>query len=480
MNALGMIEIIGCGFMVLCGSAAFAADPQARLSIYKAEVLGKATGVYEIGDDLYVHVQMPTGKGGISPALKMKAVTKANNLLLHWALEYTKADRQKLGSLPVGFASIVNLLDDANPLWRFGDWKVKFSGQEHTGQDKTHFWLGQFVAKADIVAQIPESFRKAIPDERRVVSALKLMLPQMLDNSPKRVFEMCGVLDCGSIDVTNANLKVAYDETAKMLDDYLRSSAFVEHIRQNAISVNGPRVAETWTEGKFRTEAVTNVVVVSVTNRLVDVVVTTNSLIVAQSTQDKAEVGVSMGGRVRVETFESMPDEVVLTRTTTVMETCRVKRRRTVRRESGTARFEELFLSAAKLENMSEARTVIGSAAENAFLSDGFTVEEIERIVHDALCENPGDAGLWNLYGRLCYKKGDKLAALICYRNALKLDARHQYALVNIAVTYKDLGFGALSIGPAVLSLGLADNQWCIDRAIEILGLHLPVKQEAR
>ena len=477
MNALGMIEIIGCGFMVLCGSVAFATDPQSRLSIYKAEVLGKATGVYEIGDDLYVHVQMPAGKGGISSALKMKAVAKANNLLLNWAIEYTKADRQKSESLPAGFAAIVNLLDDANPLWRFGDWKVKFSGQEHVGMSNGSFWMGQFASKADIVAQIPKSFRNPAPDEKSAVSALKLMLPQMLKNSSQRVFEACGAIDCASTTSTNANLRKEYDNVAVLVGEYLKSSQFAERTRQIAASVRGPRTTETWADDENIAEAVTNVVVTISTNRLFDVVVQTNKCSSVQTAKDRVKVGVSLGGCVQVETFSSLPEEVVETRTTIVKETRSAKRTRTVRVETGNPRFEELFLSAAELANEPMARTPVGRAAEKAFFGGGFPDMELDAIVHDALCENPGDAGLWNLYGRLRYKSGDKIAALICYRNALKLDAKLQYALVNIAIVYKDLGFAKLSIGPAILSLGLSDNKWCDDRAIELLGLQLPGKE---
>ncbi len=181
--------------MVLGGLAAFAADPPARLATYREHVQDRATGVYEIGDDLYVHVLMPVDKSESTSRLKMRASLKANDLLRQWAFDYTKEDRAKMPTVSDGFARVVQILDDANPLWRIGDWKIRLTGQEHSGQDGKCFWLGQIVGKADMVRQIPESLRCPVPDRDKAISSLRLLLPQMLRQSPSHVYAKCGAID---------------------------------------------------------------------------------------------------------------------------------------------------------------------------------------------------------------------------------------------------------------------------------------------
>lgn len=207
--------------MVLGGLAAFAADPPTRLATYREQVQGRATGVYEIGDDLYVHVQMPVGKSENTSRLKMRASLKANELLRQWAFDYTKGDRAKMPAVSDGFARLLEILDDANPLWRIGDWEIRLTGQEHSGQDGKGFWLGPIVGKADMVRQIPESLRCAVPDRDKAIAALRSLLPQMVRQSPSHVYAKCGAVDLLDDKMSvPADIKTEYTAVEERLKAY--------------------------------------------------------------------------------------------------------------------------------------------------------------------------------------------------------------------------------------------------------------------
>lgn len=66
-------------------------------------------------------------------------------------------------------------------------------------------------------------------------------------------------------------------------------------------------------------------------------------------------------------------------------------------------------------------------------------------------------------------KKGDDLGSIICFRNALKLDNRFVYPIINLSVAYKKLGKQKLSIGLAIVASGLATDVWSLNEINKIL-----------
>ena len=341
--------------MVLGGLAAFAADPPARLATYREQVQHRATGVYEIGDDLYVHVLMPVGKSENTSRLKMRASLKANDLLRQWALDYTKEDRAKMPIVPEGLSRVVKILDDANPLWRIGDWKIRLTGQEHSGQDGKGFWLGQIVGKADVVRQIPESLRCSVPDRDKAISSLRLLLSQMLRQSPEHVYARCGAID--------------------LLDD-------------------------------------------------------------------------KMSVPTDIKTEHAAVEE---------------------RLKSYQPRFEDDFLWLAPLGKSSEQpQRDSGKRALEVFKGASDFAQKWDAVLL-AVRENPGDKVSWNLCGRLLVMKGDNLGGLICFRRSLALDPQYGFALANAALAYRDLNCPKIAIGYAILALGLTDEIWCREKALDVL-----------
>ena len=133
-------------------------------------------------------------------------------------------------------------------------------------------------------------------------------------------------------------------------------------------------------------------------------------------------------------------------------------------------RMQQLFLDEQNETNFPTARLESGVKAI-ASLSGKNKIgsDEQRRLFKVALCESPGDKELWNFYGRLLRDAGDFYGAIICFRNAHKLDSKFVYPIVNLAVTYKLLGKDSLAIGLALFGCGMAEDNWSVSQLNSIL-----------
>ena len=122
------------------------------------------------------------------------------------------------------------------------------------------------------------------------------------------------------------------------------------------------------------------------------------------------------------------------------------------------------------MENVASERTALGRAAEQKFYENGGqTLEQREKLLIDALRENPGDKVLWNLLGRMMMNRRDWHGGLICMRNALRLDRDYAFALTNLAIIYHGLGFDELAFGAAIVAMGVTEDTWCRKESEKIL-----------
>ena len=469
MTTRRLFWIVGCWFVATCGSAVFAADPHARLSTYREQVQNRPSGVYEIGEDLYIHVLTPLGKNGAPSRQKMKAVGKAYDLLHQWVLDATKEERSRTVSAPDGLVRLVAVLDHVNPLWRFGDWKVRFAGQEHSGLDKKNLWFAQFVTKSNIVSQIPESLRVPIPKKEMELASARVLLPQLVKSFPARAYAECGTLDLMKDKVAvDAGVKVEYAGVEDRLKVYLAQSEFCKELVRMKNRLAGSET-ETWLREECRpveirqeqTEIATNVVSFGV--------VRTNCVERRETAAEVVALGMSCGEKVTETQWVDGVCEVVETRTV-ILSTVRtnvLKRIKT--RIAGDARFEDIFLGGVPVERVACMQKERGRKAVEIFKGTS-DLPEKWRAVLLALRENPGDKEVWNLCGRLFQMKGDGLGALICFRRSLALDPLYDFALVNAALSYRDLGCPRLAVGYAILAIGLTDDTWCREKALGVLG----------
>lgn len=135
---------------------------------------------------------------------------------------------------------------------------------------------------------------------------------------------------------------------------------------------------------------------------------------------------------------------------------------------SGYPEFERHFLGLATAAPPMHAQTSLGAEAVKAFYGTA-TGEKRRQMLEMALCQNVGDKELWNLLGRTLHGSGDVKGALICYGKSLELQPDYQYALTNMAIACKELGFQDLATSYAVLARGVARDKWCLQKCDEIL-----------
>lgn len=132
-------------------------------------------------------------------------------------------------------------------------------------------------------------------------------------------------------------------------------------------------------------------------------------------------------------------------------------------------RMQKLFLNCSAETNYPTARLPSGTAAIASIRDAEISIDERMKLFKTALCDSPGDKELWNFFGRVLMAKNDNLGAIICFRNALKLDARFIYPIVNLACAYKLLGKNELALGTAIVGRGLATDAWSIQELDKIL-----------
>ena len=441
-------------FVVVSGLAALAASPETRLTTYQKEIQGRSSGVYEFDGDIYVQVRLPCKSVVQKSRMKLKAVLTANELLKKWAIDYTAPDRTKVETAPEGIKLAAQLADACNPIWRFNDWNFVL--------------LCQIMAKDDVVRQIPPSFSKAIPQDV-LFKVLPSFVKEMRKRDAAKLYGLCNAIDLKADAAVTPKAREEFARANAELDKYLASSEFVALLRERAKKICGPTVAEKWVDVPQKpTEVVSNSVVI-VTNVIAEIKVATNVVTRAQSDKERQSSGFAAKGEVKETTRISDEEEVVETRTVTTVKTIRKIRRKTVTEVSGRPVFEEVFMSGGKKLGKAVAQTEMGKKAVAAYFDNVTPMDEKVKTVADALCENPGDSQLWNLYGRCLLQKGDKMAALVCFRCAVKLDVSNQYAVTNLSAIYDALDCSELARGLAVLAYGIADDEWCRSTAKKVL-----------
>ena len=371
-------------FTAVSWSAAFAADHGARFKTYQDKVKSRDSGVYEIGDDLYVHVRLPQKKGADSKRLKYKAIFEANNLLRKWMIEQTSQKRNAAKWASPGLEFAASVLDFGNPSWRFQNTNIKFGGQEFTGEGDGFIWLGQCALKADVIKQIPASFSEK-PDEETICKMLKVMLPMMVKADESRTYIACSMVDLLPSGDFSKGVLQEYESVNSQIKNFLESSDYVKSIRDAAAKIRGPNINETWIavpngNDDFREEKS----VLMVTNVLANVMVVTNNL-VRKQTKDELVHGLSEKGNVLVSTRISDEKEIVETVTTKIVVTKRMLLRKKQVSVAGSPVFQQMFLSGGKEVCKVSPRTELGARAVKTFFENGVSFESKEKALYLSL-----------------------------------------------------------------------------------------------
>ena len=462
---LKMLQVLFAFVVIICEAQGSENGVSVALDTYQQKVRAQATGVYEIGSNLYVHVRLPMSVRDNKAKLVLNATLRCKDILREWAIAYASRNQCPGDSVAEGIALAVDLLNSYGRLWRYMDWEVKSMGQEVSGKDGKEFFMGWIVDRNVLISKIPEVYYKSIPDAAYVLEKLSCLVPAMARKDSVRLYNACGAVDLDRLGVTNVEATVEWKTATEVVNGYLRDHPFAREVADQMATLLSPVTAVELSELQPDGGSDSTVVLSSVTN-VVSTSVSTSIVERAETSEERMKRGISSSVKMIEESRISDIEEIIETKTLT---TRRRIRRKTERMVRGRPRFEEIYLSGGIATNAPTPQLESAVTASRLYRGSGATMEARERALRDALCENPGDVQMWNMFGRCRMALGDLAGALICFRAAVKLDSNDGYALTNLAEAYEGLGCHRLACGYAVLVIGVIKDDWCIDKCKRIL-----------
>ena len=448
----------------------------AAAAYYQRHLKDKPQGVYEWpeGGLLFVQVHVPYVKG-TGEGIDADTLLAEHQELYAW-LAGKAGERKVDPELPPGLDRVRRLVRANYPMWEYtADWEYKLDGQAFSREE-----VGKRVAcvvcdKKSVEATMPNAFLDPVPDVTWLAGARELVGECYAGRDNVPFMEQIGLFDCAEMrgkgkaptsgSVTESPAYREYLEVERETADYLASSDLARSLREAQKGLEGipPQSDVEYAVPPER----------FVTNLAVHV--STNLAVAANAVTNVTEipfVGITAvmptGGTVIQRSVRNDESIITTVETSIVVRTRKVLVQRIARDYRALSKFERLFLSGGKLPNGVSARTERGKAAEQSFYG-ACVQEERERLVLEALRENPGDKVLWNLYGRLLQNKEDWIGARICFRNALRLDHEYQFALTNLARTYQAMGRRELAAAAAMVAYGVAADGWCKTEAEGVL-----------
>ena len=476
MTSNVVIAVAVAATAVCVASGADGVSSASAAAYYQRHLKDKPQGVYEWPEAglLFVQVHVPYVSDE-SENLDANTLLAEHRELYAW-LAARAGERKDDPELSKGLALARRLVRANYPMWEYtADWEYDLTGQAFSREENGKRVACAVCEKKAVEATMPKAFLEPASDEVWLAGVRELAGDCYVGRFNVQFMEQIGLWDCaalrrdGASPVTGAFTGTPaykeYVDVVKETMDYLASSGFPEELRKARKSLENIHQRIDVEYVVPPESMVTNTFLHVSTNHAVAANAVTNKTSVPCS----GIVSVMPAGGSLVERSVRCDESIVTTvETCMVVRTRKVLVQRIVRDYRASAKFERLFLSDAKEDNVVAARTERGNVAERAFYG-ACAQGERERLVLEALRENPGDKVLWNLYGRLLLGKKDWYGARICFRNALRLDHGYQFALTNLALTYQSMGRRELAIPAAIVAYGLATDGWCKSQAEGVL-----------
>lgn len=440
----------------------FGGDAKEDFEIYNKTVNGTNAKVFEANNKIIVYSLLPYNeRKDDRTQVKMRVFLQANKLLKQWVVDYTAKERTKNQPESKGLLyaySVIYALDPDVVL----PWNVKFTIREMPHKTNNGFYtIGQIIDRDVLINNIPHVFYNPFSADFIFSSIETVVQKGMSGKNPDYFYKKCGLRDFVANDEGfEPEIGAEYQKANNAISQYLSKSELAKKIKTDKAEIEKPHVVSTWGEApQGDPETIRNQSVSAVTNVLPQVAVSSNTCQRAESESERKDIGIATGGVITETITSSDYEKVVVKTTVTTTETHTFIRKKTVSSVVGKAKLQDIFLSAGTMDNLpSEIKPSAKKAKESFYGSADVATKE--KDLYAALCENPGDKELWNLYGRLLLNRNENEAAVICFRASLKLDNKYEYALVNLSEAYNAMGLKNLSYGLAFVARGLSTNSW--------------------
>lgn len=423
--------------------------PAQVLGHYRMRLKDSPTGVYEWAEEdlLFVQVHVQEATGDEAEEMQGRIDLAEHDLLFDW-LSRQASTLRKDPVLPCGMTKVRNLVRSLDPLWEYtADWNYSFSGPHLSRHEIGKRVCCAVYKRSEVLKTMPKAFLRPVEADVWIQGCRTFVQEKFCGKTDRLFMWQVGLLDVLSFTLDEG---VAFDAWVK---DYGSEDAEA-YGEFKGVQVGLADYMKTAARAKW---------ILSEKERIETLPDKVTFVRDEQATgMDKEQKSVVVTNQVGENEFE-----IAITRTEVVKTTYALHRR--VEKMAREARFERLFLSGGALPNAPADRTALSVRAEKSFYADGISMEEREKLIIEALRENPGDKVLWNLLARVMMGQNDHFGGIACLRNALRLDREYEFALTNLSLAYRHLGFANLSHGAAIVARGVAHDKWCLIESTKVL-----------
>ncbi len=425
--------------------------PAMAESYYEMRLKDEPSGVYEWAEQglLFVQVRVPREAGDAAEDIEGRILAAEQEELFAWLASQASAERQD-PELSPGMAFARDIVRSEYPLWEYvSDWEGSFNGPHFARYEMDERVCCAVYDKSEVLATMPKSFMVPVGLDvwkRGVRELFQEKYSGKVDRS--FMWQVC-LLDVLELSLLKDNGSVASWAQEFVLDDSAAYEEYMKVQKERMDYLEESDTARFMKAEKLRLETLPDKISYEWDPARPESEDTRECLVVTN-------------------VIGECEFEVVTTETKTCRSVRKLHKRVTPMAVDPV--FEKLFLSGGSMANTPKKRTPAGVAAEKSFYASGkFSSRQREKILIEALRENPGDKVLWNLLGRVMLARRDLHGGLICYRNSLMLDGQYEFALANLAIVYRDLGCSKLSYGAAMAAFGIASDSWCRNESAKIL-----------
>lgn len=423
--------------------------PAQVLSHYRMHLRDEPTGVYEWDEEdlLFVQVQVQEATGDEADEMQGRIDLAEHDLLFAW-LSRQASEQRKDPVLPRGMTKVRNFVRSQDPLWEYAvDWNYSFCGPHLSRHEVGKRVCCAVYKRSEVLKTMPKAFLRPVGTDEWIRGCCTFVQEKFCGKTDRLFMWQVGLLDVltlaldegVSLDAWVKDFGLEGEETygefkrvETGLQDYMKTAARAKWMQSE----------------KNRIETLPDKVTFVKGEQAIDT--------------DKELKSVVVTNQVGENEFE-----IAVTRTEVHKATYALHRR--IEKMAREARFERLFLSGGRLSNAPADRTTMSVRAEESFYADGMSMLEREKLIVEALRENPGDKILWNLLARVMMGQDDYLGGIVCLRNALRLDREYEFALTNLSLAYGHLGFVNLSHAAAIVARGIARDKWCLTESTKVL-----------